>query len=77
MTFIIAEETAEEKFRRVIGELKELESEVPPHLLRAILEENGYTFYTAPQDTEALRNLDHRVATKLQTTVPRKARPRV
>ena len=69
VTFIIAEETAEEKFRRVIGELKELESEVPPHLLRAILEENGYTFYTAPQDTEALRNLDHRVATG-QAAVP-------
>lgn len=58
VTFTVAEETAEDKFRRLLGELKEIESEVPPALLKAALEEHGYTFYTQPQDAEAVRNLE-------------------
>jgi hypothetical protein len=58
--FVVAEESAEEKYRRILGELKELEAEVPPPILEAILHENGYTFYTTPQDTEMLREFDQR-----------------
>jgi len=62
VTFIVAEESSEEKFRRLLGEVKEMESEVPPHILKAALEENGYTFFTAPQDQEALRDFDQKMS---------------
>jgi len=61
VVFLVAEESSEEKFRRLLGELKELEDEVPPPILQNVLQEHGYTFYTAPQDVEALREFDRKV----------------
>lgn len=58
VTFITPDETAEERFRRLASELKELEGEIPPALVQAILQENGYTHYTEQADREALNKLD-------------------
>lgn len=40
--FEIPDETPEEKFRRILGELKEVEEDVPPILLDKILDEAGF-----------------------------------
>jgi hypothetical protein len=62
VTFVLAEETAEDKYRRLLGEMKEIEEEVPPQILKMILEENGYTLFTRPQDEKALEDLDQSIA---------------
>jgi hypothetical protein len=72
--FVVAEETAEDKYRRLLGELKELEPEVPPPLVRMALEESGYTHYTQPQDQEALKDFDKNVP-KPEGTPPPDAAP--
>lgn len=41
VTFLTSDETSEEKFRRILGELKEAEEEVPAQLLDKTLEEFG------------------------------------
>lgn len=58
VTFLTPDENAEEQFRRLVGELKELENDVPPALVTAILQEYGYTHYTQTSDREALEGLD-------------------
>lgn len=58
ISFLTPDETDEERFRRLVNELKSLESEVPPALVTAILQESGYDRYTAPQDRQALNKLD-------------------
>lgn len=73
--FVVAEETPEDQFRRLLGELKELESEVPPPLVRAALEEHGYTHFTQPQDVEALRNFDQNVPKPPAPETPPSAAP--
>lgn len=55
ITFLTPDETAEDKYRRLLGELKDLEGEVPPALLLQILEEHGYTRY---DDKAPLGRLD-------------------
>lgn len=43
ITFRIADESAEDKFRRLIAEAKEVENDVPERLRDGILAEHGYT----------------------------------
>jgi hypothetical protein len=58
IVFLTPDETAEERFRRLTNELKELETEVPPALVVSILQESGYAPYTEPADRAALGKLD-------------------
>jgi len=58
VTFIVPEEDAPEKYRRLVGELRELEGEVPPNLVEGILKENGYQHYTVSKDIAAMKELD-------------------
>jgi len=41
VTFRVSDETAEDKYRRLMGDLKEVEKDVPPKVLDTILRENG------------------------------------
>lgn len=56
--FVVSDETNEEKYRRLLGEMKEAEAELPPLLARAILEEYGYVV------KEALPNFEEGGAEK-------------
>jgi hypothetical protein len=42
ITFIIPEESAEDKFRRVLGELKDIEDEIPSVLIDKVLDDYGF-----------------------------------
>lgn len=53
IVFNVIEESAEEKFRRLLGDLKEIEVEVPEALLDTILEEAGYARRTTLQEAKA------------------------
>lgn len=80
--FIVPEETDEEKFRRLMGEAKEIEDNVPPLLVTKILEEHGYMLRShlnteksdvAPDAAEAPPNPEsqgHDLATALRTRIP-------
>ena len=52
--FRIAEETDEEKYRRLLGELKETGAELPDDLRDAILREEGLAAATSKAEMEAL-----------------------
>lgn len=58
VTFLTPDETGEEKFRRLLAEAKETQSDVPPALVLAILREYGYDFHTEEESREALSKLD-------------------
>jgi hypothetical protein len=85
VTFVVAEETAEEKYRRLLGELRELEGEVPPAIVKSSLEEFGYAHYTREEDTKALEDFvaeasgnkkaDEPVAESEPVPVPRPPEP--
>lgn len=52
--FRVPEETADQKYRRLCNELRELQGEVAPGLVPSILQEYGYSLYTQEADKEAL-----------------------
>src|SRR5688572_9240673 len=58
--FRVADETDEEKYRRVLGELKEAGAELPEDLREAILKEEGLSTGTSKAD---LQDLESRVRT--------------
>lgn len=53
VTFVVAEETAEEKFRRLLGEMKEIDGHLPAELRNKILEEAGYLQKVTTEEAEA------------------------
>lgn len=50
VTFLLPDESAEEKFRRHVSEMKELEDELPPELVTKLLEEYGYMPRSTPEE---------------------------
>lgn len=57
--FVIAEETQEERLRRLLGEVREVEAELPPELADRTLVEFGYMHHTT---AEQAKNIDDRLA---------------
>ena len=53
VTFKVADEDVEERARRLIGEFKEIESEVPPRILETILAENGLARQSTQEEFDA------------------------
>jgi hypothetical protein len=54
--FVLPDETPEDIFRRLVGELKALEDNLPEDLVVKILEENGYGHGITPAELEAAQN---------------------
>lgn len=52
--FLTPEETPEEKFRRLLGELKEVEQEVPEAILDDVLEDAGYMRRSTADEIKAV-----------------------
>lgn len=53
ITFVLPEETADEKLRRLLGEIKELEDEIPPTLLEKVLDEYGLMSKSTAEEAKA------------------------
>jgi len=51
--FRVQDETAEDKYRRIMGDLKEIEDEVPEELLKSILEDAGFMRMSTAQELKA------------------------
>lgn len=56
ITFRVADETPEDKFRRLIGEIKEIEGEVPDRIIDLVLRENGYVRRSTVDEIEAAQS---------------------
>lgn len=56
VTFRTSDETPEDKYRRLMGELKEIESEVPPKILDAVLRDNGLVRRSTMEEIEAAQS---------------------
>ncbi len=55
VVFLIPEETKEDKYRRILGELREIEEDLPSELAQRILEESGYLKGSTAEEKEAVR----------------------
>lgn len=53
--FKIPDESAEDRYRRLVSELKETEEELPPDMVTHILEEAGYLKGTSPEELAAVQ----------------------
>lgn len=53
IVFITPDETPEEKFRRLLGDLREVESDVPENILDKVLEEAGYMRRSTAEEVKA------------------------
>jgi hypothetical protein len=51
--FVVPDETAEDKYRRLIGELKEAEETLPDELVQRILQDNGYSHQITVEELAA------------------------
>lgn len=58
VAFLTPDETGEERYRRLLAEVRELENEVPPGLVVQILNENGLMHFTEVADRAAMDKLD-------------------
>jgi len=70
VTFLVPDETAEEKYRRLMNELRETEDELPDELINRVLDENGLMKKALRQELDAanerLTRLDQRVENPVQ-----------
>lgn len=71
--FRIPDESSEEKFRRLVGEVKELEEELPMDLVSKILDEGGYISKSSKEELEAAEERLRKVA--VESAEPEKADP--
>lgn len=55
VVFQIADEAAEDKFRRLLGEAKAIEGEIPQDLVEAVLKDFGYIRGSTPEEIEAMK----------------------
>lgn len=53
ITFILPEESPEEKFRRVLGELKEIEDDIPGVLIDKVLDDYGFMRKSTAEEIKA------------------------
>jgi hypothetical protein len=60
--FKIPDETPEDKYRRLINELKEVEDELPSELTVNILEEAGYMSRSTPEELDAVAERVRKIA---------------
>ena len=67
ITFRVADESSEEKFRRLIAEAKEIEGDVPERLRDSILADNGFMTRTT---AEELQKADEKLAAVVQEPSP-------
>jgi hypothetical protein len=67
--FIIPEETVDEKFRRILVEVKELEGQLPFELARRILDEVGYVAKSSKEELENVEQVLSKVAAEVDAPV--------
>lgn len=68
--FTIAEETDEEKFRRVLGEMKEAAGELPDELVLRILDDEGLMLKATKAELDSAAEKLAAVATSLPSPIP-------
>ena len=56
--FLVAEETPEEKYRRIVGELRDFEDEIPAAIVNTILDENGLMRKSTAAEVKAAMERD-------------------
>jgi hypothetical protein len=74
ITFLIPEETNEEKYRRLLLEAKECEGELPDTLVNQILDEHGFMRKSTADEVKAvMERTDQLAREQAQAEVPEKA----
>jgi hypothetical protein len=63
--FILPDETADEKFRRILVEVKELEGQIPFELAKRILDEVGYVAKSSKEELENVEQVLSKVAAEV------------
>jgi len=77
VTFDISEENPEEKYRRLLDEIKETEGSLPPELTASILDEKGYMTKATQQELEtATARVDKLAQEQEEQPPPEAAQPR-
>lgn len=69
VTFRTVDETAEDKYRRLLGELTEAEADMPEPMVANILKENGLMKRSSMEEIEAAQNKLSQFSTNNQTQV--------
>jgi len=70
VTFDLAQETPEEKYRRLLDEAREIEENLPPDLVPRILEEKGYLLKASKEELEAAGERIDRLAQEQEEGPP-------
>lgn len=70
VTFDLAQETPEEKYRRLLDEAREIEENLPPDLVPRILEEKGYLLKASKEELEAAGERIDRLAQEQEESSP-------
>ena len=75
VTFRVDDESPEDKFRRLISEIKDVEGNVPERILDAVLKEHGYMRRATIEEIEAVEKKFAKVAEKVDQIEPAPADP--
>lgn len=75
ITFRVDEESPEDKFRRLIGEIKEIEGNVPERILDTVLKDAGYMRRATMEEIEAVEQKLAKVAEKIEQAKAAPAQP--
>lgn len=62
--FRIPDESSEERFRRLLKELKEVEDDLPFEIVRSVLDESGYISKSSAEELEAVEKRMRRMASE-------------
>jgi hypothetical protein len=72
--FLTPDETDEDKYRRLVGEMKELEAGLPAKIIERVLDEKGYMLKTSAEEAQSamarLAALSHEQAAREAAVVP-------
>ena len=73
--FRVADETPEEKYRRLMGDLKEVEEEVPEEILKEILADMGFMRQSTAQELKSAMDRTDKLEQELASTPAADAPP--
>lgn len=63
--FRTPDESSEERYRRLLGDMKEVEEDLPPELVKNILDEAGYMSKSSAEELEAVEQRMRKVAAEV------------
>ncbi len=73
--FRIPEESSEERFRRLLGELKEVEDDLPFEIVRSVLSEAGYVSKSSAEELQAVEKRMRKMAVEDEQPEAPEAQP--